>query len=76
MEKIAFIDITKEERKEILQAELLLDLDKIKITFHEVSIFQSNLEAFLKSDFPELSKSDRDAMLKERSKLNFNGINQ
>ena len=66
VEKIAFIDMTKEERKKILQAELSLDLDKIKITFHEVSIFQSNLEAFLKSDFPELSKSDRAAMLKDR----------
>ena len=29
-------------------------------------MFQSNLEAFLKSDFPELSKSDRAAMLKDR----------
>ena len=66
VEKIEFIDMTKEERKEILEAELSLDLDKIKITFHEVSMFQSNLEALLKSDFPELSKSDRDAMLKDR----------
>ena len=66
VEKIDFIDMPEKEKDEILQAEILLDNKKQKISFHEINILQINLESLLKKDFPELSKSDRFAMLKER----------